>query len=183
MSNCFIAASSRQRYIALTKVGQVRWALLARVFRAYIGAHSRHVCFMTQASPGGPPPGSDRERIMSTTIPLMPKATAVWLVENTSLSFEQIAEFCGLHPLEVKAIADGEVGARHQGHGPDHDRPADPRGDRRGPRSDPEPSAEAGRSQGARAESQAQGPALHAAVAAPGPARTPSSGWCATIPN
>ena len=45
---------------------------------------------------------------MSTTIPLMPKATAVWLVENTSLSFEQIADFCKLHPLEVKAIADGE---------------------------------------------------------------------------
>jgi hypothetical protein len=40
--------------------------------------------------------------------PLMPKATAVWLVENTSLSFEQIAEFCRLHPLEVKAIADGD---------------------------------------------------------------------------
>jgi len=39
---------------------------------------------------------------------LMPKATAVWLVDNTSLSFEQIAEFCTLHPLEVKAIADGE---------------------------------------------------------------------------
>ena len=43
------------------------------------------------------------------TIPLMPKATAVWLVENTSLSFEQIADFCKLHPLEVKAIADGEA--------------------------------------------------------------------------
>ena len=41
--------------------------------------------------------------------PLMPKATAVWLVENTSLTFEQIAEFCHLHPLEVKGIADGEV--------------------------------------------------------------------------
>jgi len=41
--------------------------------------------------------------------PLMPKATAVWLVENTSLTFDQIAEFCGLHPLEVQAIADGEV--------------------------------------------------------------------------
>lgn len=39
---------------------------------------------------------------------LMPKATAVWLVDNTSLSFDQIAEFCTLHPLEVKAIADGE---------------------------------------------------------------------------
>jgi hypothetical protein len=43
------------------------------------------------------------------TLPLMPKATAVWLVENTSLTFEQIANFCGLHPLEVKGIADGEV--------------------------------------------------------------------------
>ena len=41
--------------------------------------------------------------------PLMPKATAVWLVDNTSLTFEQIAEFCGLHVLEVKGIADGDV--------------------------------------------------------------------------
>jgi uncharacterized protein len=46
---------------------------------------------------------------MSSHKPLMPKATAVWLVENTSLSFEQIAEFCGLHVLEVKGIADGDV--------------------------------------------------------------------------
>ncbi|MEA2874810.1 MAG: uncharacterized protein QOF14_6 [Hyphomicrobiales bacterium] len=42
-------------------------------------------------------------------IPLMPKATAVWLVENTALSFEQIADFCKLHVLEVKAIADGDA--------------------------------------------------------------------------
>jgi hypothetical protein len=41
--------------------------------------------------------------------PLMPKATAVWLVENTALTFEQIADFCGLHPLEVKGIADEDV--------------------------------------------------------------------------
>jgi uncharacterized protein len=47
--------------------------------------------------------------------PLMPKATAVWLVENTSLTFEQIADFCGLHPLEVQGIADGEVGAGIRG--------------------------------------------------------------------
>jgi hypothetical protein len=40
--------------------------------------------------------------------PLMPKATAVWLVENTALSFEQIGDFCKLHPLEIKAIADGD---------------------------------------------------------------------------
>ena len=43
------------------------------------------------------------------TAPLMPKATAVWLVENTSLSFDQIAQLCNLHPLEVKAIADGDA--------------------------------------------------------------------------
>lgn len=45
---------------------------------------------------------------MSRT-PLMPKATAVWLVDNTSLTFDQIADFCGLHGLEVKGIADGDV--------------------------------------------------------------------------
>jgi hypothetical protein len=46
---------------------------------------------------------------MTMPQPLMPKATAVWLVENTTLSFEQIGDFCGLHKLEVQAIADGEV--------------------------------------------------------------------------
>ncbi len=50
--------------------------------------------------------------------PLMPKATAVWLVENTSLSFDQIAEFCKLHPLEVKGIADGEVATGIKGYDP-----------------------------------------------------------------
>ncbi len=49
------------------------------------------------------------------TVPLMPKATAVWLVENTSLTFEQIALFCGLHVLEVQGIADGEVAQGIQG--------------------------------------------------------------------
>jgi len=46
---------------------------------------------------------------MATAAPLMPKATAVWLLDNTALSFDQIAEFCKLHPLEVKAIADGDA--------------------------------------------------------------------------
>lgn len=45
---------------------------------------------------------------MANTL-LMPKATAVWLVDNTALSFDQIAQFCKVHPLEVKAIADGEA--------------------------------------------------------------------------
>ena len=42
-------------------------------------------------------------------LPLMPKATAIWLVDNTSLSFRQIGDFCGMHELEIKGIADGEV--------------------------------------------------------------------------
>ena len=45
---------------------------------------------------------------MSET-PFMPKATAVWLVENTTLTFKQIAKFCSLHELEIKGIADGDV--------------------------------------------------------------------------
>lgn len=55
---------------------------------------------------------------MSTERPLMPKATAVWLVENTALSFDQIAEFCGLHILEVQGIADGDVAAGIRGKDP-----------------------------------------------------------------
>ena len=52
------------------------------------------------------------------TLPLMPKATAIWLVENTALTFEQIAEFCGMHPLEVQGIADGEVATGILGQNP-----------------------------------------------------------------
>ena len=47
--------------------------------------------------------------------PLMPIATAVWLIDNTSLSFDQIADFCGLHSLQVKGIADGDVAAGVRG--------------------------------------------------------------------
>lgn len=50
--------------------------------------------------------------------PLMPKATASWLVDNTALTFDQIAEFCGLHPLEVQALADGDVNAGIMGTSP-----------------------------------------------------------------
>ena len=50
--------------------------------------------------------------------PLMPKATAVWLVENTTLNFEQIADFCGMHPLEIQGIADGEVAIGIMGQNP-----------------------------------------------------------------
>ncbi len=50
--------------------------------------------------------------------PLMPKATAVWLVDNTTLSFKQIADFCGLHELEVQGIADGDVATGVKGFDP-----------------------------------------------------------------
>ncbi|MGD9800583.1 MAG: DUF1013 domain-containing protein [Parvularculaceae bacterium] len=53
-----------------------------------------------------------------TDKPLMPLATAVWLIDNTSLSFDQIADFCRLHPLQVKGIADGDVAAGVRGINP-----------------------------------------------------------------
>ena len=63
---------------------------------------------------------------------LMPKATAVWLVDNTSMTFEQIADFCGLHPLEVKGIADGEVARDIRGADPITNGQLHPRGARQG---------------------------------------------------
>jgi hypothetical protein len=65
-----------------------------------------------RARPKGRAPPFQASRLRKTPMAdaiLYPKATAVWLVDNTSLSFEQIADFTGLHPLEVKGIADGEV--------------------------------------------------------------------------
>jgi hypothetical protein len=53
-------------------------------------------------------------------LPLMPKATAVWLIDNTSLTFKQIAEFCGMHELEIQSIADGEVAHNISGIDPVH---------------------------------------------------------------
>jgi hypothetical protein len=55
---------------------------------------------------------------MTQELPLMRKATAVWLVENTSLTFTQIANFCGLHELEVQGIADGDVASGIIGQNP-----------------------------------------------------------------
>lgn len=52
------------------------------------------------------------------TLPLMPKATAVWLVDNTGLTFEQIAYFCGMHEIEIHAIADGDVASHIVGYDP-----------------------------------------------------------------
>jgi Uncharacterized protein conserved in bacteria len=50
--------------------------------------------------------------------PLMPMATALWLVENTTLTFKQIANFCKMHEVEVQGIADGEVGKGIVGYNP-----------------------------------------------------------------
>jgi hypothetical protein len=55
---------------------------------------------------------------MTQDLPLMPKATAVWLVDNTTLTFRQIADFCGMHELEVAGIADGEVAVGIKGADP-----------------------------------------------------------------
>jgi len=62
------------------------------------------------------PRGAEGQNVM--TLPLMPKATAVWLIEKTALTFTQIADFCGMHPLEVQAIADGEVAQGIVGYDP-----------------------------------------------------------------
>src|SRR5207244_1904847 len=53
--------------------------------------------------------GEAQRRFAMSNAPLMPKATAVWLVDNTALTFDQVADFTKLHPLEVKAIADGDA--------------------------------------------------------------------------
>ena len=53
-----------------------------------------------------------------TNAPLMPVATAIWLVENTSLTFKQIANFCKMHEVEIQSIADGEVGKGIVGYNP-----------------------------------------------------------------
>ena len=112
--------------------------------------------------------------------PLMPKATAVWLVENTALSFDQVADFCKLHPLEVKAIADGDAAQGIKGLDPiqtgqltreeiDKARRANPTTSSSCPR----PRSTCRRP----SRRQEEGPALHAGVAPPGPAeRDPLAG-------
>ena len=63
---------------------------------------------------------------MSMSKPLMAKATAVWLVDNTTLSFAQIADFCGMHELEVQGIADGDVATGVKGFDPIANNQLDP---------------------------------------------------------
>jgi hypothetical protein len=68
--------------------------------------------------PEGPPGKGKTFAMAEPQYPLMPKATAVWLLDNTSLTFDQIADFCGLHPLEVKGIADEDVAKGIKGQDP-----------------------------------------------------------------
>ena len=111
-----------------------------------------------------------------TTAPLMPKATAVWLLDNTTLTFDQVAHFCVLHPLEVKAIADGDAAQGIKGMDPiltgQLTREEIEKGE-----ADAELSHEDFRIEGARAGDEAARPALHAGVEAAGPAeRHPVAG-------
>ena len=115
--------------------------------------------------------------------PLMPKATAVWLVENTALSFDQIAEFCKLHPLEVKAIADGDAAQGIKG--------LDPILTGQLTREEIDEGRGRSRLTGCTLPSRrcaCRRPSRRKARATPRcraarTARTPSSGWCAIIPS
>ena len=117
--------------------------------------------------------------------PLMPKATAVWLLDNTALSFDQIADFCKLHPLEVKAIADGDAAQGIKGLDPIQTGQLTPRADHRRPKPIPT-SADAHRAEGRRFRSPSAAARRARATRrcrAGRTGRTPSSGWCAIIPS
>ena len=109
---------------------------------------------------------------MSTPAPLMPKATAVWLLDNTALTFDQVAEFCKLHPLEVKAIADGDAAQGIKGIDPiqtgqltrEQITEAEKNPDLRLTITAPKVSRP-------RPRARQEGPALYAGVAPPGPAQ------------
>src|ERR1700748_3482103 len=74
---------------------------------------------MIERRDGADSPARERKDYMAAEQkPLMPKDTAVWFVDNTGLTFEQIADFCGLHPLEVKGIADEDVAKGIKGQDP-----------------------------------------------------------------
>lgn len=91
------------------------------------------------------------------TLPLMQKATAVWLVDNTTLTFTQIAEFCGLHELEVNGIADGEVAQGIKGFDPIVNRQLTPEEIRRCER-DPKAKLRLMRNPAAEGETKRKGP-------------------------
>src|SRR5690606_30941006 len=99
----FIAVQIRTAIRQRSFVSQRIAIMMQSGYRAPISRKS--VVDTTPATPAR----TDRRTVSMAQQLLMPKATAVWLVDNTALSFDQIATFCKLHPLEVKAIADGEA--------------------------------------------------------------------------
>src|SRR6476660_4075392 len=62
--------------------------------------------------------GEAQRRFAMSNAPLMPKATAVWLLDNTALTFDQVADFTKMHPLEIRAIADGDAAQGIKGSDP-----------------------------------------------------------------
>ena len=121
---------------------------------------------------------------MATAAPLMPKATAVWLVDNTALTFDQIADFCKLHPLEVKAIADGDAAQGIKGLDPiqtgqlTREQIAEAE-------ANPDIRLKLDRAEGrgaARPSAARRARAIRRCRAAR-TGRTPSCGWCAIIPS
>jgi hypothetical protein len=99
--------------------------------------------------------------------PLMPKATAVWLLDNTALTFDQVADFTKMHPLEIRAIADGDAAQGIKGMDPISNGQLTREEIERARRT-PSTGLKPGREQGgAAAGRQEQGPALHAGVAPP----------------
>ena len=112
--------------------------------------------------------------------PLMPHATASWLVDNTALSFEQIAEFCGLHILEVQAIADDTAATKLTGRDPVRAHELTQEEIEKG-QADPDYTLKM--HQGPRSGPPHQGPALHAGVEAARTSPTASPGSSATIPE
>ena len=110
--------------------------------------------------------------------PLMPHATASWMVDNTALSFEQIAEFCGLHILEVQAIADDTAATKLTGRDPVRAHEVTQEEIDKGAGRSRLPAAD---DQGPRAGPPHQGAALHAGVASARTSPTASPGSSATI--
>jgi hypothetical protein len=107
------AAGSNQAAMSVTRCSwsASRPAILARDARTGDPAAQGRRDPPATATPGRAPTSG-------AAAPIMAKATAVWLVDNTTLSFKQIGDFCGLHELEVQGIADGEVAAGVKGFDP-----------------------------------------------------------------
>ena len=127
----------------------------------------------TSASKSAPP----------SNVPLMPKATAVWLVDNTALSFRQIAEFCQLHELEVKAIADGDAAQGIRGMDPITNGQLT-RDEIKRAEADPKHKIKSRAAQGPRATRSSAARAQSTRPSRAGrKSPTRSSGWCATTPE